>query len=149
MNASAKILGVVGLFLLWVATVVPVRVFDDEQFEDQTTVVASLASHPAAIGYLLLCVAATVLLVMLWSRPSSRRWAVSLVIVGVLAALLVTRPGAGDILMWDGADSQGRPTGGMARMIPAVGMWLGVAGGLLTAAVGAVVAALARVTREG
>ncbi len=129
-------LAVTGLVLLWAAAVLPVRVFDDERFEDTTTVVGSLPQDVAAVGYLVLCLVATALWGLLWRRPSTRHLTLALVVVGILAAVVVTRPGASDVLLWDGADAQGRPTGGIVRMVPTLGLWIGVAGGLLTAAAG-------------
>lgn len=145
MYRSIMPLATFGAVMLWAASAVPVRVFDDDRFEDVTTVIGSL-NEASAIAYLLVTAAATTLLVLLWRRPARRGLALGLVGAGVAAAFLVTLPGAGDTILWDGQDSAGRPTGGMVRMVPAPGMWIGVGGGVLVAAAGLVAGFVRRVS---
>lgn len=72
-----------------------------------------------------------------WMLRSLRLWSVVAVIVGiallVILALMVADP---PMTIWDGVDSQGRPTGGMVVGLPAPGALLWMVGSLGLCAAG-------------
>lgn len=130
MQVTARAAGAGGVVLLWVAFMLPVRVYDDAQRPEGVFLLHSLDSaEPWA--YLAAVVAATALVVLGLRREPGAVRAVALAAVAALAAYLVTRLGADFIVTWSADDALGRPVGGLTRTELAVGAWSGIAGGAL------------------
>ncbi|MDT9594075.1 hypothetical protein RDV89_13415 [Nocardioides zeae] len=139
-EAIARGGAVAGAVLMGAALAVPLRVAEESPASRRDLLWAGeRLGTPAVAAYLVVCLAVVVaLLAACRRRParSRRVGAAALVPLGAAGAWLVTLPGRDDVLLWDGTDARGRPTGGMVTADLWVGAWCGVAGGVLLALAG-------------
>ncbi|MEH3033481.1 MAG: hypothetical protein PGN07_05450 [Aeromicrobium erythreum] len=124
MSIGGRALAALGVVVLLAVWLVPVRTYDDRQLADSDVRLVDAWQGWPAITLVLATLLALVVVVR--GRPVP-----VLVVAGVAAAVAVTRVGAGDLIIWDGQDAQGRPTGGLERPQWSWGVGVGMVGGVL------------------
>lgn len=119
--------------LMWALTLVA-PLLHGANGRDMSVSVASHGGPPldltaASLPFVLAWVAVLACAVTAWVVRSLRWWSVAAVVSSLaLAWLLVTTVRNPPILLWDGVDGQGNPTGGMVAGEPTVGVLLWVVG---------------------
>ncbi len=78
-----------------------------------------------------LLVAEVALVLWAWLGRGRWGWRVLTTLVSPLLPWLLLSTIADFVIVWDGIDQQGNPTGGTITMVPAIGAWTVVAGGVL------------------
>lgn len=114
-NRTVRTLATIAGVLPLLTLVLPVHSFETEQFADEAVFL-----HTDG-GLLVIEVVLAVLVVAAWITRPGRVWGVAALLVTAASGRLLFLLGHG-VIMWDGEDAQGRPTGGSEMLGPDWGL---------------------------